>query len=143
MPSGGSPSSVRPEVAGRTDGEVVAGAAGRRPGRPFSRRTRRGSRVERLAPFVLVAPAVLSRTIQFVFVTTMIGMLTSMFGLLFVMTSGGPEASTYLPEYYIWVQQGQMNQPALASAASTALFLIMLVVGLAEIAVLRRAGREG
>jgi multiple sugar transport system permease protein len=84
----------------------------------------------------------LSRTIQFVFVTTMIGMLTSMFGLLFVMTSGGPEASTYLPEYYIWVQQGQFNQPALASAASTALFLIMLVVGLAQIGILRRAGRE-
>ena len=65
----------------------------------------------------------LSRTIQFVFVTTMIGMLTSMFGLLFVMTSGGPEGSTYLPEYYIWIQQGQMNRPALASAASTVLFL--------------------
>ncbi|QQQ73967.1 sugar ABC transporter permease [Saccharothrix sp. 6-C] len=85
----------------------------------------------------------LTRTIQFVFVTTMIGMLTSMFGLLYVMTNGGPEASTYLPEYYIWVQQGQFNQPALASAASTALFLIMLVVGLAQVAVLRRAGREG
>ncbi|MFE9751523.1 carbohydrate ABC transporter permease [Saccharothrix saharensis] len=85
----------------------------------------------------------LTRTIQFVFVTTMIGMLTSMFGLLYVMTGGGPEGSTYLPEYYVWVQQGQFNQPALASAASTALFLIMLVVGLAQIAVLRRAGREG
>ncbi|MGW4116823.1 carbohydrate ABC transporter permease [Actinosynnema sp. NPDC004786] len=85
----------------------------------------------------------LTRTIQFVFVTTMIGMLTSMFGLLYVMTSGGPEASTYLPEYYIWVQQGKFNQPALASAASTVLFLVMLVVGLAQVAVLRRAGREG
>lgn len=85
----------------------------------------------------------LTRTIQFVFVTTMIGMLTSMFGLLYVMTGGGPEGSTYLPEYYVWVQQGQFNQPALASAASTALFVIMLVVGLAQIAVLRRAGREG
>ncbi|MEV8437990.1 sugar ABC transporter permease [Actinosynnema sp. NPDC051121] len=84
----------------------------------------------------------LTRTIQFVFVTTMIGMLTSMFGLLFVMTSGGPEGSTYLPEYYIWVQQGQFNQPALASAASTALFLIMLLVGLAQIGILRRSGRE-
>lgn len=84
----------------------------------------------------------LTRTIQFVFVTTMIGMLTSMFGLLYIMTSGGPEGSTYLPEYYIWVQQGQMNRPALASAASTALFLIMLVVGLAQISLLRRAGRE-
>jgi multiple sugar transport system permease protein len=84
----------------------------------------------------------LTRTIQFVFVTTMVGMLTSMFGLLYIMTSGGPEGSTYLPEYYIWVQQGQLNRPALASAASTALFVIMLVVGLLQISVLRRAGRE-
>ncbi|HEX7308370.1 carbohydrate ABC transporter permease, partial [Lentzea sp.] len=84
----------------------------------------------------------LTRTIQFVFVTTLIGMLTSMFGLVYVITSGGPEGSTYLPEYYVWIQQGQMSRPALASAASTALFLIMLVVGLAQIAVLRRTGRE-
>ncbi|MDI6104642.1 sugar ABC transporter permease [Actinoplanes sp. NEAU-A12] len=84
----------------------------------------------------------LTRTIQFVFITTMIGMLTSMFGLLYVMTGGGPEGSTYLPEYYIWVQQGQMNRPALASAASTALFVIMLVVGLLQISVLRRVGRD-
>ncbi|WP_245571492.1 carbohydrate ABC transporter permease [Catelliglobosispora koreensis] len=84
----------------------------------------------------------LSRTIQFVFVTTMIGMLTSMFGLLYVMTSGGPGGSTYLPEYYIWIQQGQMNRPALAAAASTVLFLLMLVVGLAQIAILRRSGKE-
>ncbi|MEU8331941.1 sugar ABC transporter permease [Micromonospora sp. NPDC048839] len=84
----------------------------------------------------------LSRTIQFVFVTTMIGMLTSMFGLLFVMTSGGPEGSTYLPEYYIWIQQGQMNRPALASAASTILFIIMLVVGMLQIKLLERSGKE-
>jgi multiple sugar transport system permease protein len=84
----------------------------------------------------------LTRTIQFVFVTTMIGMLTSMFGLLYVMTSGGPEGSTYLPEYYIWIQQGQMNRPALASAASTVLFLIMIVVGLLQITLLQRAGKD-
>ncbi|MET8867325.1 sugar ABC transporter permease [Nonomuraea sp. NPDC004580] len=84
----------------------------------------------------------LSRTIQFVVVTTMIGMLTSMFGLLYIMTSGGPEGSTYLPEFYVWMQQGQMNRPALASAASTVLFLIMLVVGVAQVALLRRAGSE-
>ncbi|WP_193318490.1 carbohydrate ABC transporter permease [Nonomuraea phyllanthi] len=84
----------------------------------------------------------LSRTLQFVFVTTMIGMLTSMFGLLYVMTSGGPEGSTYLPEFYVWIQQGQMNRPALASAASTVLFLIMLVVGILQVSVLRRAGSE-
>jgi multiple sugar transport system permease protein len=84
----------------------------------------------------------LARTIQFVFVTTMIGMLTSMFGLLFVMTGGGPEGSTYLPEYYIWHQQGHMNRPALASAASTVLFVVMLVAGLLQIGLLRRSGRQ-
>ncbi|WP_245811808.1 carbohydrate ABC transporter permease [Actinophytocola xinjiangensis] len=84
----------------------------------------------------------LSRTIQFVFVTTMIGMLTSMFGLLYVMTSGGPGGATYLPEYYIWIQQGQLNRPALASAAATVLFLVMVVVGLLQVSVLRRSGRE-
>jgi multiple sugar transport system permease protein len=84
----------------------------------------------------------LSRTIQFVFVTTMIGMLTSMFGLLYVMTSGGPGGSTYLPEYYIWIQQGQMSRPALASAASTVLFVVMFLVGLAQIGLLRRVGRD-
>jgi len=89
----------------------------------------------------VIVPSLI-RTIQFVFVTTMVGMLTSMFGLLYVMTSGGPEGSTYLPEYYIWIQQGQMNRPALASAASTVLFLIMLVVGMLQISLLRRAGRE-
>jgi multiple sugar transport system permease protein len=84
----------------------------------------------------------LTRTIQFVFVTTMIGMLTSMFGLLYVMTAGGPEGSTYLPEYYIWIQQGQMSRPALASAASTVLFFVMLFVGLLQLALLRRTGKE-
>lgn len=84
----------------------------------------------------------LSRTIQFVVVTTMIGMLTSMFGLLYVMTGGGPGSATYLPELYIWVQQGEMNRPALASAASMVLFVIMIVVGTVQIRLLRRAGRE-
>jgi multiple sugar transport system permease protein len=72
----------------------------------------------------------------------MIGMLTSMFGLLYVMTGGGPEGSTYLPEFYIWVQQGRLNRPALASAASTVLFLVMLIVGLLQVGLLRRVGRE-
>jgi multiple sugar transport system permease protein len=34
-----------------------------------------------------------------------------------------------------------MNSPALASAASTVLFLVMVVVGLLQISVLRRSGR--
>ncbi|WP_153394447.1 carbohydrate ABC transporter permease [Ornithinicoccus halotolerans] len=84
----------------------------------------------------------LSQTIQFVFVTTMIGMLTGMFGLLYIMTAGGPGGATYLPELYIWVQQGQMNRPALASAASMVLFVFMLVVGFAQLRIIKRATKE-
>ncbi|QFU89873.1 carbohydrate ABC transporter permease [Amycolatopsis sp. YIM 10] len=98
-----------------------------------------GAALPRLIWHVIVPG--LSRTIQFVFVTTMIGLLTSMFGLLYVMTGGGPGGATYLPEYYIWIQQGQLDRPALASAASTVLFLVMVVVGLLQISLLRRSGR--
>lgn len=84
----------------------------------------------------------LSQTIQFIFVTTMIGMLTGMFGLLYIMTGGGPGGATYLPELYIWTQQGQMNRPALASAASMVLFVLMLVVGFAQLRLLKRATKE-
>jgi multiple sugar transport system permease protein len=99
-----------------------------------------GANVAQLIRHVIIPG--LSRTIQFVVVTTMIGLLTSMFGLLYVMTGGGPGGSTYLPEFYIWTQQGQMNRPALASAASSVLLLLMLTVGLVQLGLLRRVGRE-
>lgn len=83
----------------------------------------------------------LSQTIQFVFVTTTIGMLTGIFGLLYTMTAGGPGASSYLPEFLIWKLNGEAR-PALASAASVFLLLIVLVIGLIQIRVLRRATKE-
>lgn len=80
----------------------------------------------------------LVHTIQFVFVTTTIGMLTGMFGLLFIMTGGGPGSATYLPELYIWIQQGQMSRPSLASAASMVLFGVMAVIATIQIWLLSR-----
>ena len=77
-------------------------------------------------------------TIQFVVVTTTIGLLTGMFGLLFVMTAGGPFDSTYLPELYIWVKQGRDNRPALASAASMVLFGLMAVIAVVQIRLLSK-----
>jgi len=77
-------------------------------------------------------------TIQFVVVTTTIGLLTGMFGLLFVMTAGGPFDSTYLPELYIWVKQGRDNRPALASAASMVLFGLMAVIAVVQIRILSK-----
>ncbi|GAB3542648.1 sugar ABC transporter permease [Arthrobacter tecti] len=83
----------------------------------------------------------LSQTIQFVFVTTTIGMLTGLFGLLYTMTAGGPGASSYLPEFLIWKLTGEAR-PALASAASVFLLLLVLIIGLIQIRVLRRATKE-
>ncbi|MGV8882999.1 MAG: carbohydrate ABC transporter permease [Rhodoglobus sp.] len=83
----------------------------------------------------------LSQTIQFVFVTTTIGMLTGLFGLLYTMTAGGPGAASYLPEFLIWKLNGEAR-PALASAASVFLLLIVLVIGLIQIRVLRHATKE-
>ncbi len=83
----------------------------------------------------------LSQTIQFVFVTTTIGMLTGLFGLLYTMTAGGPGAASYLPEFLIWKLNGEAK-PALASAASVFLLLLILVIGLIQIRVLRHATKE-
>lgn len=83
----------------------------------------------------------LSQTIQFVFVTTTIGMLTGLFGLLYTMTAGGPGAASYLPEFLIWKLNGEAK-PALASAASVVLLILILIIGLIQIRVLRRATKE-
>ncbi|BDZ55605.1 carbohydrate ABC transporter permease [Agromyces marinus] len=83
----------------------------------------------------------LSQTITFVFVTTTIGMLTGLFGLLYTMTAGGPGTASYLPEFLIWKLNGEAR-PALASAASVFLLLLVLVIGLIQIRVLRHATKE-
>ena len=49
--------------------------------------------------------------IEFSTVITTIGLLTSMFGLIYVLTGGGPGTATTVPEYLIWVGAGPA-QPA-------------------------------
>lgn len=78
----------------------------------------------------IVIPS-LKPIIEFAAVVTTIGMLTSMFGLIYVLTAGGPGTSTTLPEFLIWLEQGKMNRPGYASAISMVLFLMM--AGLAAI----------
>jgi multiple sugar transport system permease protein len=74
---------------------------------------------------------VLRPIIEFVGVVTTIGALTSMFGLIYVLTAGGPGTSTTLPEFLIWLEQGKMNRPGYAAAISMLLFSLM--AGLAYI----------
>jgi multiple sugar transport system permease protein len=76
--------------------------------------------------------------IEFAAVVTTIGMLTSMFGLIYVLTAGGPGTSTILPEFLIWLEQGKMNRPGYASAISMVLFLMMAGLAAIQIRIMSR-----
>lgn len=76
--------------------------------------------------------------IEFSVVITTIGLLTSMFGLIYVLTGGGPGTATTVPEYLIWAAQGRLNQPAYASALSIILFIITGALALVQIRIMSR-----
>lgn len=76
--------------------------------------------------------------IEFVAVVTTIGVLTNMFGLIYVLTAGGPGTATTLPEFLIWLEQGQMNRPGYAAALSMVLFLLMAGIAWAQIRIMQR-----
>jgi len=85
----------------------------------------------------IVIPA-LRPIIEFVAVVTTIGVLTSMFGLIYVLTAGGPGTSTTLPEFLIWLEQGKMNRPGYAAAISMVLFLFMGGIAWLQIRIMNR-----
>lgn len=85
----------------------------------------------------IVIPA-LRPIIEFVAVVTTIGVLTSMFGLIYVLTAGGPGTSTTLPEFLIWLEQGKMNRPGYAAAISMVLFLFMAGIAWLQIRIMNR-----
>jgi multiple sugar transport system permease protein len=76
--------------------------------------------------------------IEFSTVITTIGLLTSMFGLIYVLTGGGPGTATTVPEYLIWSAQGRLNQPAYAAALSIILFVITSVLAALQIRMMSR-----
>ncbi len=61
-----------------------------------------------------------------------------MFGLIYVMTQGGPGTATYMPEYLIWVMQGDTNRLGYATAIGMVLFLFVGACGLLQITFLLR-----
>ncbi|MBV9812616.1 MAG: sugar ABC transporter permease, partial [Acetobacteraceae bacterium] len=80
--------------------------------------------------FRIIIP-LLRPTLEFVAVISTITILTSMFGLIYVMTAGGPGTATYMPEFLIWLMQGEFNRLGYASAISVVLFLVVAVLGFA------------
>lgn len=85
----------------------------------------------------VIIPA-LKPIIEFSFVITTIGLLTSMFGLIYVLTGGGPGTATTVPEYLIWAAQGRLNQPAYAAALSIILFVITGILATLQIRMMSR-----
>jgi len=76
--------------------------------------------------------------IEFVAVVTTIGVLTSMFGLIYVLTAGGPGTSTTLPEFLIWLELGKLNRPGYAAAISMVLFALMAGLAFAQVRIMQR-----
>jgi multiple sugar transport system permease protein len=87
--------------------------------------------------FKIIIP-MLRSTIEFVTVITTITILTAMFGLIYMMTAGGPGTSTYMPEFLIWMMQGEFNRLGYASAISLVLFVIVGIVGTLQIRMMKR-----
>lgn len=87
--------------------------------------------------YFVVIPS-LRPIIEFVAVVTTIGLLTNMFGLIYVLTGGGPGNSTTLPEFLIWLEQGRLNRPGYASALSVILFAMMAGIAWLQIRIMSR-----
>jgi multiple sugar transport system permease protein len=72
-------------------------------------------------------------TIEFYTVLQIKLMLAGLFAYIFVLTSGGPGTATYLPEYLIWENMGKLNRPGYATAISTLVFFIFMVVIIVQV----------
>ena len=80
--------------------------------------------------------------LEFVAVVTTIGVLTSMFGLIYVLTAGGPGTSTMVTELYIYNALTRTSLPGVASAVAVMLFVVSLMLTYVLFVVRRRADEE-
>jgi multiple sugar transport system permease protein len=85
-------------------------------------------------------PMIMPTTIFVVVMTTIIALQD--FDQIFVLTRGGPNYGTYVQVYYIYDQMLRYLKMGPASAASVVLFLIIMLLSVAQIR-LFRSGRNG
>lgn len=95
-----------------------------------------GAKLWQIWVFVIIPS--LRPIIEFVAVVTTIGVLTNMFGLIYVLTAGGPGTATTLPEFLIWLEQGRLNRPGYAAAISMVLFAFMAGIAYLQIRIMSR-----
>ena len=84
----------------------------------------------------IVLPAV-RRFVEFVFIITMVASFTGIFGMIFVMTGGGPGSSTLTLEFAVWRRALSTGAFGPGAAIGISLMLLILIV----IAGVRRLSR--
>lgn len=85
----------------------------------------------------IILPAV-RRFVEFVFIITMVASFTGIFGLIYVMTGGGPGSATMTLEFAVW--RRALSTGAFGPGAAIGISLMLLV--LLVIAVVRRFSRS-
>ena len=75
----------------------------------------------------IILPAV-RRFVEFVFIITMVASFTGIFGLIFVMTGGGPGSSTLTLEFAVWRRALSTGAFGPGSAIGISLMILILVV---------------
>lgn len=84
----------------------------------------------------IILPAV-RRFVEFVFIITMVASATGIFGLIYVMTAGGPGSATMTLEFAVW--RRALSTGAFGPGAAIGISLMLLV--LLVIAIVRRLAR--
>ena len=86
----------------------------------------------------IILPAT-RRFVEFVFIITMVASFTGIFGLIFVMTGGGPGSSTLTLEFAVWRRALSTGAFGPGSAIGISLMILILIV----IGLVRRFSRSG
>lgn len=89
----------------------------------------------------IVLPAV-RRFVEFVFIVTMVASFTGIFGLIYVMTGGGPGSATMTLEFAVW--RRALSTGAFGPGAAIGIVLMLLILSvIAAVRGLSRAGEAG